>query len=606
MRKGYRTLAYRIYLRLTRRWLVRFRRRLAAVDALPQLALLGIVSGLFTGCVVLLFRWSVEAPLTAVLPAQLSENFEALPSWLHFAVPVYGAVLIALALYFINPKRHRVGLVHVINRYNNHQGNMPVGNALVQFFGGIIALLSGQSVGREGPAIHLGAASSSLMGQWFKLPNNSVRILVGCGVASAISASFNTPIAGVIFAMEVVLMEYTIAGFTPVILASVTGAVISQAFYGADPAFSVPAIHMKSLYEIPLVMVAGFAIGGGAAFFILIQKIALGFQHYAISLRLVFAGLFTGSVAWLVPQIMGVGYDTVQQAILGELGISLLLAIIITKICVTAFCLGLGMPGGVIGPTFVIGACAGGALGIVANALYPQYAATPAFYVMLGMGAMMAACLNAPLAALMAILELTNNAAIILPGMLVIVTANLTRSEIFKQQTVYQSMLSLTNTDVEQHPFAQILQRVGVASIMERDLRVSPAEISLSQAQVLLLKNPKWIVTENREKRRFILKTADLAHYLEELETAPENTPETINLLSIPSGMRKDTLPISVRATLAEAMALLDSSTVDALCVERQSKPLRTPVIGIVQPEDIRDYYQFTPKQSEDSVHTSK
>jgi len=111
-------------------------------------------------------------------------------------------------------------VVHVLERLARHQGHMPLRNAIIQFVTGVIALASGQSGGREGPAIHLGAAGSSLIGHYLKLPNNSIRVLVGCGAAAAISASFNTPIAGVIFSMEVIIMEYTIAGFIPANLAA--------------------------------------------------------------------------------------------------------------------------------------------------------------------------------------------------------------------------------------------------------------------------------------------------------------------------------------------------------------------------------------------------
>ncbi len=150
--------------------------------------------------------------------------------------------------------------MRMFKRLHNHQGRLPLFNLGLQFFAGAIALLSGQSVGREGPAVHLGAGTASQLGQWLKLPNNSLRTLVGCGVAAAISASFNTPMAGVVFAMEVILMEYSIAGFVPVILASVTGAAVAQATFGNAPAFSVAPLQMSSLSELPLIIFCGLII----------------------------------------------------------------------------------------------------------------------------------------------------------------------------------------------------------------------------------------------------------------------------------------------------------------------------------------------------------
>ena len=129
-----------------------------------------------------------------------------------------------------------------MERLTRHQGYLPLRNAVIQFFGGAIALISGQSGGREGPAIHLGATAASLLGQKFQLPNNSIRTMIACGTAAAIASSFNTPIAGVIFAMEVVMMEYTVASFLPIIVAAVTSTLVSQAFFGAAPAFATTGV----------------------------------------------------------------------------------------------------------------------------------------------------------------------------------------------------------------------------------------------------------------------------------------------------------------------------------------------------------------------------
>ncbi|MFV2090866.1 MAG: chloride channel protein, partial [Pseudomonadales bacterium] len=185
-----------------------FQRQLANVDALPQLSILAIGAGLLTGIVILVFRVAVDYILGHWLLPEGSESFEALGYARRFLLPIIGAGILAVTLSRLATADRHVGVVHVMERLSRHQGHLPVKNALVQFFGGILALVSGQSGGREGPAIHLGAASSSLLGQAFNLPNNSVRTLVACGAAAAIAGSFNTPIAGVIFAMEVVMMEY--------------------------------------------------------------------------------------------------------------------------------------------------------------------------------------------------------------------------------------------------------------------------------------------------------------------------------------------------------------------------------------------------------------
>ena len=237
-----------------------FRGRLATANALPQLALLGILTGLVTAAVIIAFRSLIEGAGALMLTGS-AEDFESLGIAARIALVMTGAALLALLLHRYRPSARRVGVVHVMERLSRHQGYLPLKNAMIQFFGGAIALLSGQSGGREGPAIHLGATTASLFGQAARLPNNSIRTMVACGTAAAIASSFNTPIAGVIFAMEVVMMEYAIASFTPIILAAVSATLVTQWVYGAEPAFTVPPLQMYSLLELPYLIVAGLLIG---------------------------------------------------------------------------------------------------------------------------------------------------------------------------------------------------------------------------------------------------------------------------------------------------------------------------------------------------------
>ena len=222
-----------------------FRSALSSLDAAPQFAILGILSGLFTGLVILLFRVLVEQVLTWILPSG-PDRFEQLAALERFLLPTAGAMVLALIFALLKQENRGVGVSHVLERLHRHQGYLSVKNLLVQFVTGAIALISGQTGGREGPAIHLGASVSSLLGQTLKLPNNSIRVLIGCGAAAAIGSSFNTPIAGVIFSMEVIVLEYTIAGFMPVILAAVTGTLVVQQVFGDEPVFFIPGIAMDS------------------------------------------------------------------------------------------------------------------------------------------------------------------------------------------------------------------------------------------------------------------------------------------------------------------------------------------------------------------------
>ena len=565
----------------------KIRLKLASTEALPLLALLGIVSGLVTGSVIIVFRYLVEMVQSGFLPGANPENYEALPAMLRLLLPTVGGVTLGLLFLRIDKKHLHTGVVHVLERLSYYQGYMPVKNFIIQLVGAGLSIISGHSVGREGPGIHLGAASSSFIAQGLKLPNNIVRILVGCGAAASIAAAFNTPIAGVIFAMEVILMEYTIAGFSPIILATVSATVLTRFIYGDTPAFSVPAVQLASFNELPLLLLMGVVMGSVSAAFVGLLKVTtLYTQSWSIFLRLSLAGVITGLCALLVPQIMGIGYDTVNAAMLGQLSLGLLALVVLFKLVATTIGLGLGLPGGLIGPTMVIGASAGGVLGLFADAMFSGDVASPGFYAMLGMGAMMGATLQAPLAALMAMLELTINTHIILPGMLVAIVAGITSSHLFRQQGVFMMLLRARGLDLRHDPVAQSLRRIGVASAMDRSFVRSEQIISREAAQALLLQERQWIIIEHEGAPVSVLLTADLARAMS------KEMPDAVDLMEIP-GQRVDSVQISIRATLQQALEMMDTHQVDLLYVGQSTVAGITSVQGVITRQKIDSYYRY-------------
>lgn len=586
----------KIWHQITEHLIPVFRRRLSGVDALPQLAVLGLLSGLITGGVILVFRLAIEWPLEHFLPGDGSESFEQLDLITRGLLPLAGALGLGLLMHRLATHDRKVGIVHVMERLNYHQGYISMRSAIVQFISGVATVVSGQSAGREGPAVHLGAAFSSLMGQWMRLPNNSIRTLVACGCAAAISASFNTPISGVIFAMEVVMMEYTIAGFTPIILAAVSAAIVTQAVYGAEPAFSVPALTMNSLLEIPWILAIAVIIGIAAALFIQLVDTMGKHHHRPVLLRITTAGLLMVPFAIFIPETMGIGYDTVNETINGELGFWLLLGAGAAKLAITSLSIGLGMPSGVIGPTLFMGATLGGAMGLIGAQIMPEQASSVGFYAMLGMGAMMGAVLQAPLAALMALMELTRNPNIILPGMLIITTSSLVTSEAFGKKSLFLTILKNQGLSYQNSPVIQALRRVSVGAIMDRSILRTERHLTVEEARKVLKSEPKWLVVEGSSDPTALLPAVDLARYLEDTEklVAEEEIepPESIDLMDIPAN-RRDVAPVQYQATLEEALNQFDATNAEALYVQRHVAPMIQRVYGVVLKADIESYYQY-------------
>ncbi|WP_455205599.1 chloride channel protein [Kaarinaea lacus] len=564
-----------------------FRIKLATVDALPQLALLGIFCGLFSGAVIIAFRYVIETSQAGFLPQADPENYEALSLWLRVALPIAAGLLIGLLFQAADKESIKIGVVHVLERLAYHQAHMPWKNFVMQFVGAAISIIGGHSVGREGPGIHLGAATSSFFGQSLGLPNNSMRTLVACGSAASIAAAFNTPIAGVIFAMEVIVMEYTIAGFAPIILATVSATVLTHFVYGDKPAFVVPALELGTLTQLPMILFMGVAIGMLAALFIFVLQgtVKLG-GNLPVWVKTTLAGAVVGVLAIPAPQIMGIGYDTVNAAMLGHIGLWTLTVIVMAKLFATTIGIGLGLPGGLIGPTLVIGAAAGAIVGITAQAVFGADVASIGFYAMVGMGSMMGAVLQAPLAALMALLELTLNTHIILPGMLAIVIAGITASHMFKQQGVFLTVLISRGLDYRSDPVAQSLRKYGVASVMERSFVRAERMITRAAAQKLLLKEPKWVVVEEDRKPLALLLSAELLHFLSAQQQ------EEIDLIKIPA-QRYDSVQVNMRDTLQHALDLMDKRQVDAAYVGHTDSSGETLVHGILTRAKVESYYRF-------------
>ena len=567
-------------------WLEKLGLRVSSLDALLHLAMLAIPVGLLSGGVIIGFRLVIESSQGLLLPNGAIENYEALSWPIRLLLASGGGLLIGLLWQYLREPNRQVGIVHVMERLAYHQGRLPWKNALAQFVGAAASIISGHSVGREGPSVHLGASSGSLLGQWLQLPNNSSRTLIACGIAAAIAASFNTPLAGVIFSMEVVMMEYALVSFAPVILAAVTATTLSQAVFGDTRVFSIAEIHLGSLQELPYVILMGCILGCLAALFIhLLQHSTRISATWPVWLRCTLGGALVGGIATVAPEVMGIGYDTVSQALLGELGLGLLLGICAAKLLATALGLGLGLPGGLIGPTLVIGALGGGAMGIIADTWLPGDVGNTAFYALIGMGTMMGATLQAPLAALTAMLELTANPHIILPGMLALITAGLISRELFGKESVYLVLLKVRGRDYRDTPLTQALRRIGVASVMEKRFETVPLDADRESLMTALASEPRWIVILEGKTPLALMPAADLANHI-------AGHPETgaFQLTEIPA-KRLEITAIDFQATLDEAYSVLKASNTEALFVTRRTVPGIERIYGVLTLREIEQSY---------------
>ena len=548
-------------------------------------SLLGVAGGLASGAVVIGFELSIGQLASLWGVGNSGDDFESLPRSMHFLLPAAGALLLGIGYQLLRKEDRETGIVHVLSRMHSHYGALPARNALVQFIGGAFALATGQSGGREGPGVHLGGAVNSLLGQRLGLPNNSLRVLIACGTAGGIAAAFNTPLAGVIFAMEVIVAEYTVVGFIPVILAAVSASAVSRTLLAGGAAFSIPVQHLNSLWEIPYVILLGVTCGLAVVAFIQISRATARLGHWNVVTRFTLAGCITGSLALLVPEVLGIGYDTLNLALHSELALRSLAIIACAKLVATAISCGAGMPLGIIGPNLLIGACIGGTLGLAGGQFMPGLASDPTLYIVIGMGAAMAAALNAPLAALLAIIELTHSVGIGMAAMLAIVAATLTSTGIFGQRSIHQTVLRQLQRTVPDDPLNQLLHRTHVASIMDSRVVRVPTVLADKDLEPLLEFNPTWCLVTRENEDLYLVQGKELMAWIDLEESAGE-----VNVTD--ADIRRWTAtPVPVQASLRHALDSINRQTAEVACIYERSQSTGKQILhGVVTRESIEKF----------------
>ena len=331
----------------------------------------------------------------------------------------------------------------------------------------------------------------------------------------------------------------------------------------------------------------GFLVGFASTLFTtLIRHITKLTQPLGLSLRFLIAGSATGMIAFLVPQVMGLGYDTLNAAVLGQIPMTLLLVIMITKLLATAISVGCGMPAGLISPSLVIGAVGGSLMASFLHQAMEMPLDNTSLYALIGMSAMMGACLQAPLAALTAVFEITANHSVIWPSMLAIVVAQLISRQLFKQPPVFDMLLKERGLDFQEDPITQSLQRTGIARAMSRSFSLLPKVTSLNEALRALETEPQWICIQDSRTPIALIRGVDLIRYLESENDAEDD----IDLMHIPA-KRLQISQIDMRSTLAKARELFNEDTSEALCVTHWNKNAPRYVYGVLTREQFEQLY---------------
>ena len=455
------------------------------------LSILAMIVGVATGGAVIVFREGigfVQALFFGSGTERLWKHADSMAWWRLLLAPAAGGLIVGLMIHYLMSGRRPHTVADAIEASALRAGRMSPKDGIWAMIISAISIGCGASVGREGPAVHMGAMLGSWVGQRLRLTPTLLRTLLGCGVASAVAASFNAPIAGALFANEVVIGHYALSAFAPVVIASVLGTVVSRAYFGNFPAFSIPQHELITFWEFPAIIGLGVLAGVAAVLFVravkLAREVADGMPGPAW-LRPAMGGLMVGMIAMALPHVLGIGYGVTEAALTVSLPFQVLALVCAAKLVATAISLGFGFGGGVFSPSLVIGATLGAAYGIFVTSIFPEYSAGAGAYTVIGMGAVAAAVLGAPISTTLIVFEMTSDYQLTLGVMLAVVVG----AAIFRPlhgQSFFTWQLEQRGLDLHGGFEAGLLRGISVGKVMTCRCEVVGPEVGLGDLRRML------------------------------------------------------------------------------------------------------------------------
>ena len=457
---------------------------------------LALVIGALTGLAVVAFIMLTERLGMRLYPAGGAP-------WRRLLFPVVGSLGIGYLLYRYFPNARGSGVPQTKAALFAREGRITLRTVLGKFFCTSATLASGIPLGREGPSVQVGAGIASVLGRRLGLRSDQVKNLIPVGAAAAIAAAFNTPLAAVVFSLEEIMGDLHAPVMGAVVLASATAWMILRVFLGDHPLFKVPQYQLVHPAEFAVYAVLGVA---GGLVSVAFTKLLLGirtrflrFPQNTLWFQPVAGGLVVGLMGWFVPQVMGVGYGYVGDALNGRMAFNLMLLLVILKLFAVTTSYASGNAGGIFGPSLFIGAMLGGSVGTLAHHLLPAYTATPGAYALVGMGAVFAGIVRAPMTSVLMIFEMTQDYAVIVPLMIANLVSLFIASRL-QEEPIYEA---LAVQDGIHLPTAESRQRYGqrqLATVMHTADQSLPAEITVREAteQVRSSEVRTWLVTDRR------------------------------------------------------------------------------------------------------------
>lgn len=550
----------------------------------PVLLALGVIVGACGGGASILFHWLIEQAQHIALggPGPALELLPTLPWYWVLIIPTVGGLLIGPIVYGWASEARGHGVPEVIEAIQVRGGVMRPRVAAAKSVASAITIGSGGSVGQEGPVVQIGAAIGSILGQTLRMPTEHRRTLVACGAAAGIAATFNAPIAGAFFALEVILGNFAIAAFSPIVLACVVATVVSRAYFGNAAAFHLPEYTLVTWWELFPYTILGLICGLLAVAFIWFLYLAEDiFEASPIppKLRPAVGGAILGGFLLLSPYLYGSGFGSLDALLHGDVVWQMAVALMGLKVLACSITLASGGSGGVFSPALFLGATTGYSVGWAINQINPDMTGPPEAYALVGMGALLSGATHAPLASLLILFELTNDYGIILPLMLAITVATISARALMTD-SIYTRKLNRKGINLMRGLDDLVMNSMHVSDVMRSGVPTVPADAPIPVVVEHFLNTPvhEIYVTTDEGRLCGTIHLQDIKGILGEDGLEDLVTASDLMSAAVPTARPMD--------TLAECLQRFAASGRESLPVVNVTEP-----VGLITRKDLIDVY---------------
>jgi len=555
--------------------------------------LLGSVAGILGGLGAVFFRIMIAANrlffFETLLP-RISLNLNGLNPAL-ILLPVLGGLVVGPIIMHFAPETKGHGVPEVMEAVALKGGRIRKRVALLKVLVSSVTIGSGGSAGREGPIAQIGATIGSILGQVFKLGLRDVKLLVVCGLSAGIAGTFNAPLGGAIFGMEILYRGIGLFNAMPVILASVLGATVASVFLGRSPAFKVSGPLTWTPSELPLYIVLGIVFGLLSVVWVRVfYAVEDFFEKLSVvpHLKPALGGFAVGALGMLFLEygVMGVGYEGINMVLAGKLALASLIILGAAKLLATAFTIGSGGSGGVFAPSLYIGSMLGGAVGVIFKDLFPFLIESPKTYALAGMAALFAGAAQAPINVIIMIPEMSGNFALIPPIMTASVTSFFVAWLFLRGSSIYTIKLERRGVKIRMGR-SFILDSIKVGEVMNRDVITVSPDMPLRALEIMFEEyhHRGYPVVENGRLVGIVT--------LDDLEKVPVEDRKSAKVKDIASEKLVVTYPDE---SVHEALDKMFANKVGRLPVVDREKPSK--IVGIVSKHDILKAFEIAAERS--------